>query len=210
MNLKINQHIYESARNLYSDKLYYHNFDHVIDVLDNAEKILKQCDNKNITYNKKIIYHAILFHDAGYDIDHLKNGFNNKETYSAFLAETILLDLGESKEHVEEVTQAILCTHMGGECYSNNEMLVRAADLLGLTAPYSEFKDKAIDLYKERELLSGEKIPWEQYKDEASNIIRKFLKPQIKLDIDLFSGGNYMFQTKVLDNVNKLMEDTID
>lgn len=210
MNLKINDHIYNSARDLYNNKLHYHNFSHVIDVLDNAEKLLKECDSQNITYDKKVICHAILFHDAGYAIDHLKKGFDNKEAYSAFLAKTVLSDFGECKEHIEEVMQAVLCTHMDAECDSTNDMVVRAADLLGMIAPYNQFKIKAVDLYKERELMTGQNISWEQYRTEASNIIRKFLKPPIKLNIELFSGDNCIFKTSILDNVDKLTKDSID
>ena len=210
MNLVINDNIYKSARNLYSDKLHYHNFSHILDVLDNAEKILKQCDIQNITYNKKIICHAVLFHDAGYIKDHRKKGYRDKESYSAFLAENVLSDSGESEEHVEEVIKAILCTRMDAVCNSNNDMIVRAADLLGLAAPYSQFKSKAIDLYKERELMSGKKITWEEYKDEACNIIRNFVKPRIQLNIELFAQDNHMFQTKVNQNLDKLMKDTIN
>lgn len=210
MILKINEHIYKSARDLYNDKLHYHNFGHVIDVLDNAKTILKECDSNNIAYDTKVICHAILFHDAGYYLDHLKKGFDNKEACSAFLAETILFDSGECKRHIKEVTQAVLCTHMNAVCESTNEMVVRAADLLGMVAPYSQFKSKAIDLYKERELITGEAIAWEQYRDEAANVIRIFLKPPIKLNIDLFSGDNCIFRTKILENVDKLIKDTID
>ena len=210
MNLKISEQIYSSARDLYNDKLHYHNFGHVQDVFDNAEKILEQCDINNIDYDKKIVGHAILFHDAGYYLDHLEKGFENKEIYSAFLAESVLLESGESKEHIEEVMQAILCTHMDAICYSSNDMIVRAADLFGLAAPYSEFKSKAIDLFNEREVMTGETIPWEKYRKEASNIIRKFVEPPIKLNIDLFSGDNCIFRTRVFDNVNKLEKDTID
>ena len=210
MNLIINDDIYNSARSLYSDKLHYHNFSHISDVLDNAEKILEQCDIQNITYNKKVVFHAVLFHDAGYIKNHIEKGYKDKESYSAFLAETILSDSGESKEYIQEVSQAILCTRMNSECHSNNDMIVRAADLYGLAAPYSQFKSKAIDLYKERELMSGQKISWEEYKVEACNIIRKFIKPRIQLNIELFAQDNSMFQEKVLQNLDKLMKDTID
>ena len=150
MNFKIDENIYSSARDLYNGKLHYHNFSHILDVLDNAEKILKQCDNQNISYDRKIVSHAILLHDAGYYSNHLDKGFDTKEAYSASLAETILSDFGESKEHIEAVAQAILATHMHAVCDSYNDMVVRAADLLGLAAPYNEFKSKAVDLYKER------------------------------------------------------------
>jgi predicted metal-dependent HD superfamily phosphohydrolase len=210
MNLKTSDSIYNNARNLYSNKLHYHNFDHVIDTLNNAKNIIKKCDDKNIIYDEKIISHAILFHDAAYDVDSIKKGFKSKESYSAFLAANILSEQDESENHIKQVINAILCTKIDAKCRSNNEKIVRAADLLGLASPYPEFKKKSVDLYKEREFLSGEKITWTQYKKETFNIIRKFLEPRIELDIEMFSSANYMFHTRVFQNLDKLMKDTID
>lgn len=210
MKLKTTNHIYNSASNYYSDKLHYHNFSHIKETLNYAENILKECDSKKVNYDKKVVCHAILFHDAGYNLDHTKKGFKNKESYSAVLAEYALSDAGESQEHIEKVTRAILCTHMNGECETNDDAIVRAADLSGLAAPYTEFINKSIALFKERELLSGEKISWDQYKKEAIGVIRGFLKQEIKLDIELFSKGNYIFHTKVFDNLDNLMQDKMD
>ncbi len=210
MNLKNSDGIYCSARNLYSDKLHYHNFSHINDVLDYAEVILKQCNTQNISYDKKIITHAILFHDAGYIEDHKNKGFKDKESYSAFLAETILLDADESEKHIAAVSQAILATRMDALCQSNNDMVVRAADLYGLIAPYNQFKNKTIALYKEREFMSGKKITWEEYKGEACDIIKQFIASPIQLDIELFQHNNDKFHSKVSENIDKLIEDKID
>lgn len=209
MKLQTTDHIYNSAINFYSDKLHYHNFSHIKDTLSHAEKILCECDANRVNYDIKVIRNAILFHDAGYYLDHSREGFKNKETYSASLAEMVLSDAGETQEHIEKVTHAILCTHIDGVCQTNDDAIVRAADLYGLAAPYSDFIKKSIALYKEREIMSGEKITWDQYKQEAYNIISGFIKPEIKLDIDLFSNKNYMFHLKVFHNLEKLMEDKI-
>ena len=210
MKLRTTDSIYDSANDLYSDNLFYHNFDHVNETIANAEKILEECDRKSISYDEKIVCHAILFHDAGYHVNHVKKGFESKESYSAYLAENILSNHGETKKHIEEVVSAILCTQIDAACDSYNQMIVRAADLLGLISPYMEFKSKSVALFYERELLSGEKITWEQYKNEAFKIIHNFLKPKINLDIELFSKGNYMFHAKVFHNLDTLMKDTID
>ncbi|MGB1800110.1 MAG: hypothetical protein ACPHLK_04685 [Gammaproteobacteria bacterium] len=209
MKLQTTDHIYNSAVNYYSDKLHYHNFSHIKDTLNHAENILKECDSKKITYDVKVVCHAILFHDAGYNLNHSEKGFKNKESYSAVLAENALSAVGESEEHIKKVTRAILSTHMDGKCQTNDDAIVRAADLSGLAAPYTDFIDKSIALFKERQYLSGEKISWEQYKKEASAIICGFLKSKIELDTDLFSKGNDMFHRKVLDNLDKLMQSNI-
>lgn len=209
MKLQTTEHIYNSASNYYSDELHYHNFSHIKDTLNYAESILEECDSKKISYDKKVVCHGILFHDAGYNLNHSEKGFNSKESYAAVLAENALSAAGESQEHIEKVTRAILATHMSGECQTNDDAIVRAADLSGLAAPYSGFINKSIALFKEREYMSGEKISWDKYKNEASDIIHGFLKSEIKLDIDLFSKGNSLFHEKVFGNLDKLMQHKI-
>lgn len=210
MKLLTTDHIYNSAINYYSDELHYHNFSHIKETLNYAENILAECDSKKITYDVKVVCHAILFHDAGYNLDHFKEGFKDKESYSAVLAKSVLLDAGESQEHIEKVMQAILCTRMNGECQTNDDAIVRAADLSGLAAPYTDFIAKSIALFKEREFLSGEKISWNQYKKEVFGVIRGFLKQKIKLNTGLFTERNYMFQTKVFHNLDNFMQSKIN
>ena len=210
MNLKTSDTIFNSERVLYSTELHYHNFNHVVDTLNYAKDIIKKCDDKNIEYDKKIICHAILFHDVAYDVDSSKKGFKNKESYSAFLAAKVLSEQGEHIDHIEEVIKAILCTNIDAKCHSNNQKIVRAADLSGLVSPYPEFKKKTVDLYKERVFLLGKKISWTQYKTETFKIIEKFLELRIELDIEMFSYANYMFHNRVFQNLDKLMKDTIE
>lgn len=210
MKLQTTDHIYNSARHYYSDRLHYHNFSHIKETLNYAKSILKECDSKEITYDVKVVYHAILFHDAGYGLNHFEKGFKNKESYSAVLAENVLLAAGESKEHMEKVMRAILATHINGECQTSDDAIVRAADLSGLAAPYTDFMKNSIALFKEREYLSGEKISWSQYKKEVFDVIRSFLKQKIMLDIGLFTKSNYMFHAKVFHNLDNLMQEKID
>ena len=64
----------------------------------------------------------------------------SKESYSAFLAANVLSDHGEQINHVEEVIKAILCTNIDAKCHSNNQKIVRAANLSWLVSPYHEFE----------------------------------------------------------------------
>ncbi len=210
MNLKTNDPIYTSAQQYYSDKLDYHNFRHIIDTLNAAENLLLQCDEKNINYDKQVIRHAILFHDAGFAENHRQNGYESKEDYSADLASSILADTGETEQHIDAVVTAILSTKMHATCNSTNDSIVRAADLSGLASDYAYFKSKSIDLYKEREYMTGKSIEWEEYKQEVYEIINNFLQCQIVLDVDIFADGNSVFRQKVSDNLEKLMKDAID
>ncbi len=210
MSLKTTDYIYKSAQHLYSDRLDYHNFQHIIDVFSSAEYLLQQCDKNDIRYDKQIICHAILFHDAGFIDDHRKEGYACKEDYSAYLAASILAEAGEKTQHIDAVADAILSTKMHATCRSTNENIVRAADLAGLASNYNVFKSKSIDLYKEREFITGETISWEQFKNEAYEAVQHFVQFRIELDVDIFSDGNTVFRQKVFDNLDKLKKDSID
>lgn len=197
----------EIAASLYSTYLPYHNFQHIRDVLTAGDIILFECKKSGIGFNEPVIYHSILFHDAGYHENHEENGFDSKESYSASLAENILIDQGYSKTHILQVKQAIMSTQMNAECKSTEEQIVRAADLYGLMAAYPDFKEKSVALYNERQLLSGMKISWNEYKKETYSIIHFFLKYNIKLGIGLYQGERDKFRQTAYRNLDLLMEE---
>ena len=91
-----NKQLEAQARALYSDALPYHNFDHIQDTLQSAAMVVERCQEEHIRIDAEVVYFALLFHDAGYQDDHLARGFATKERYSAALAEPILRHHGVS------------------------------------------------------------------------------------------------------------------
>lgn len=195
------------AASLYSSRLPYHNFQHIRDVLIAGDVILLECKKNGIDFNESVIYHAILFHDAGYHEDHETNGYDSKESYSASLAENILNDEDYSEMHILQVKQAIMSTHMHGHCKSTEDQVVRAADLYGLMAAYADFREKSVALYHEGQMLRGENIGWDEYKKETCSIVNSFLKHKIKLNIGLYQGEPDKFQQAAHKNLELLMEE---
>ena len=122
------------ARALYSATLPYHNFDHIQDTLQAAGKVIERCREENIRIDTEVVYYALLFHDAGYQDDHLAHGFASKERYSVALAEPILRRHGVNATQVEKTVAAILATERDAVCVSAEQKAVRAADLSGLAA----------------------------------------------------------------------------
>ena len=201
------EYLEKHAASLYSAHLPYHNFQHIHDVLRAGDLVLFECKKNGIDFNESVIYHAILFHDAGYHENHDTNGYDSKESYSASLAENILTDKDYSEKHILQVKQAIMSTQMHAQCKSTEEYIVRAADLYGLMAVYAEFREKSVALYHERQMLSGVNISWDEYKKQTYSIINHFLKYKIELDINLYRGKQDEFRQKAYRNLALLMEE---
>ena len=56
----------EEVKKLYSPSLPYHNFQHVIDTITAAEKIIQRCNTEGTRVDGQVVYLALLFHDAAY------------------------------------------------------------------------------------------------------------------------------------------------
>jgi predicted metal-dependent HD superfamily phosphohydrolase len=196
------------AAQLYDRKLQYHNFDHIRYVLEEGEKIVARCRKEAVSIDEKIIYYAILFHDAGFIDDHLKKGFDSKEAYSADLAVRTLQGNGLDQEMVRKVRQAIMATHVDAVCESNEDKAVRAADLSGLAADYAFFKKNTIDLKNEYEMMSGRKLTWDDWKHMASQRIEMFLREELELTSDYYNeNGESKFHVNTRENIKRLMQD---
>ena len=192
---------------LYSTHLPYHNFQHIHDVLKAGDIILFECKKNGIDFNEAVIYHAILFHDAGYHENHKEYGYDSKESYSASLAGDILTQEAYSEIHIRQVKQAIMATHMDGQCESIEDQVVRAADLYGLMAAYADFREKSVALYHEKQMLNGVNISWDEYKEEVCTIINRFLKHKIELSIGLYQGEPDKFCRATYSNLDLLMKE---
>ena len=104
--------IEQRASAMYRSKLPYHNFGHAITVTRYAERIVEKCKREGVPLDEKVVYYALIFHDAGYHEDHLALGFETKEAYSAHLSEHALRDYGVDEETINKVKIAILATHV--------------------------------------------------------------------------------------------------
>jgi predicted metal-dependent HD superfamily phosphohydrolase len=148
---------------MYELKMPCHNFGHAITVTRHSEIIIEQCRRENVSLDEKTVYYALIFHDAGYQEDHLAKGFESKEAYSADLSEHALRDYGADKQIINKVKIAILRTRIDARCYSNEDKAVRASDLSGLAAEYDVFKLNSIRLKDEYELMHGENVNWKDW-----------------------------------------------
>ena len=203
--------IKQTAAGLYSSSLPYHNFNHALAVVREAENIIGKCRSEGVPVDGDIVLLATLFHDAGFHEDHGHLGFPSKEAYSAELARRDLLSRGLAPQFVDRVCEAILSTHCDGVCQNNESKAVRAADLAGLAAEYSVFKRNTVRLKHEHELLSRTPAPWPEWRDRAIQRVELFLRQDLSLTHDYFDAeGESVFHRRTRENLRRLQADPND
>jgi len=199
-----------SARKLYSKKLAFHNFFHVIETLKFANQIVHSLVTKLSTLNLETIYYALLFHDAGYIEDQTCLGYADKESYSATLAEEYLLGRGMSPVDVSKVTRAIKATHINAECRNLEEEVVRGADISGMAAPYNEFLEMSRAIRAEQEYLIGAKISWADWVRGSEVHLKPYLYEKISCG-ELFIKSNEpsLFNQRLTSNIKQLKQEIV-
>lgn len=196
----------EAAAALYDPALPYHNFGHARAVAAEGERIVGHCRAADIPIDADVVHYACLLHDAGYRDDHASLGFDSKEAYSAHLAGEVLDRCGVDARTVAAVRQAILSTHCDARCASIEDRVVRAADLSGLAREFADFRDDALRLKREHELMTGEHISWERWREEACRRIAAFLRERLDLipeDVD--TSGESVLAVRARENMRRLL-----
>lgn len=100
---QVKQHILEFLRAGLPLHLYYHSYEHVLDVLSAAEVLIREeglGDSES-----ELLRVAILFHDSGFTIDskeHEKSGCD--------IARSMLPDFGYAKAEIERICSIIMAT----------------------------------------------------------------------------------------------------
>ncbi len=164
------------AANHYDPALPYHNFGHIRVALAAGDDIVTRCRARRQPLDEAATYYAILFHDAGYQEDQKAKGFAHKEDYSAKLAQDALTEKLVPPATIQLACEAIRATRKGYDGRLTPEsMVVRAADLCQLAAPYPIFKANTVNLWREHERMSKEKMPWDQWKKKAIPEVEFFL-----------------------------------
>ncbi|MEX2524668.1 MAG: HD domain-containing protein [Gammaproteobacteria bacterium] len=200
--------IEKRAAALYDDRLPYHNFDHVMRVLAAGKELMEKCRRGNIPFDEEAVHYAILLHDAGFHEDHVALGFDSKEAYSADLARDLLNELAVPKSVIDKVVSAILCTHVDGYCRTVEDKIVRQADISGMGSDYEQFREDAVNLKQELELLSGKQISWEEWKTQAKERINLYLREDTGLvSKDYDAHGAPVFHNRVRENLKAMMSD---
>lgn len=206
-----NEVIEKQVAELYDSSMPYHNFAHAQSVLDESRQIIDKCKTEGIFVADDVVYYACLLHDAGYHEDEKEKGFSSKEAYSAHLAEQLLNSHSIPADTVDAVKTAIMSTHRDGVCKSNEDKVVRAADLSGLAANYEIFKNNTKKLKQEYFLLYGQNIEWQTWRQKAVDVIEQFLREDMPLTEDYYNpDGESVFHLKARENLQRLLNDDVE
>ncbi|MGQ0658666.1 MAG: hypothetical protein ACT4NU_11340 [Chromatiales bacterium] len=169
------------AARLYGEALPYHNFRHALEAVCVGAEIVARCRTEGVPIDERVVYYALLFHDAGYHEDHVAMGHATKEDYSAALAAAVLRERGAPDDTIKEVVAAILATHRDAVFVTTEQKAVRAADLAGLAANYERFRTNSENLKTEWELLHKRSISWCEWISRATGVIEFVLTQDIRL-----------------------------
>jgi predicted metal-dependent HD superfamily phosphohydrolase len=193
---------------LYDAALPYHNFRHALSVAAEGDRIVDRCRAAGIAIDADVVHYACLLHDAGYRDNHTARGFESKEAYSAHLAADVLGRCGVDAGTVAAVREAILSTHCDARCATLEARAVRAADLSGLAAEYASFRDDALKLKREHELMTGEQVSWESWRQEACDRIAAFLRERLDMTpADVDPGGESALVVRARANMRRLLDE---
>jgi predicted metal-dependent HD superfamily phosphohydrolase len=120
--LKAEQYILKKLESELPKDLYYHAFQHTLDVRDAAEKIAKAegVEGEELMMLKT----AAIFHDAGFIHEYFKN-----ESIGAQMAKDILPKFGYSDAQINEIEKMILATAIPQNPRTLPEMILCDADL---------------------------------------------------------------------------------
>jgi predicted metal-dependent HD superfamily phosphohydrolase len=203
-----NPHLEKVAAELYSDEMPYHNFIHVLGALAAGEILVDRCLSEGVPINAKVVYYALLFHDAGYHEDHISKGFTSKEEYSVHLAVQCLRAEAIPEDTIERVVAAILSTQRDAKFTSNEDKAVRAADLAGLASDYKTFRSNAEKLRQEEETLTGRKVAWDEWKTAVKETIEFYLSQEIRFThSDACADHSASFHTRAKQNLLRLLSE---
>ncbi len=119
---KAKQHILDFLRLELPPTLYYHSYNHVLDVLNAAEVYL---ESEGVAHrDAELLRVAVLFHDSGFTIDSREH-----EKLSCDIARKKLPEFGFNAEEIEKICSIILATKYPQSPHDLLEKIICDADL---------------------------------------------------------------------------------
>jgi uncharacterized protein len=151
----------------FSEKLYYHNLHHILDVLDAAENIARKENIQN--HEMELLRVAVLFHDVGFIV----NSVNHEEIGCTMVRES-LPGFGYTQEEIDTICGMILATKYPHQPKNLLEEIICDADLDYLGR--DDFFSIGQTLYRELHahgIVSNEQ-EWNRMQEEFLNSHRYF------------------------------------
>jgi uncharacterized protein len=136
------------------DYLFYHNFDHTLNVFDAADKLCKAALLDREEAEDLML--AAAFHDVGY-IEY----YHNNESVAASRAEESLTKEGFSQLRITRISNMILCTSLSVQPVTRLEKLMCDSDMAYLAdIDYLQWADKLLREWRTVGLFSSDSQKW--------------------------------------------------
>jgi len=208
---ELNQALESYIRERYSgpDKLPYHNWDHVQETRRSLRELAARCRQYGIDFDFYAVDNAALCHDLLFWVEHEPLGFRSKEELAGDYSFNLLRQLGGSVEHAEKVRQIVYATHARVTPENIEEIIMRAADLKGLTADYKVFKQNTLRLHEEHRLLSGDELSFDDFAKKSLNHLALYAIHFFNLTPSAFTDGSSDWHKRVLENAIALLSDVM-
>lgn len=197
----------------YSDSNPYHNWNHILEVEEYAERFLVRCQRCGVTVDKFVLLASIYLHDAHISVP--PNFFftsgsspapiTSREMFAAEFARQWLTERFHLPEElVDRVYGTILATHVSVVPQTPEQMLMRAADIANLGGPYDSFGANWERLLEEYPLMTGASISRKEFALKTASFLALYLWLRIELTPRYFNArGASAFHTDALCNITR-------
>lgn len=160
------------AQAYYNPRLPYHNWNHALEVMADADDLLynrmggKQGDAPATRISRHLTLIAAAWHDSFHDRK-VPREFRSKEQYQAHIARTALTGILTGPE-LDEVEIAIQGTEIGARPASEMATVLHFADIANMAASYDDFFEHSKLLWMERGMPD-----WDRFKQGSETIINQ-------------------------------------
>ena len=196
------------AAKVHSSNLPYHNWEHTLDVLSRAMDFADECEDNNTPVNRKVLFGAALFHDAFFEEDPSRRGFDSKESHSAAIFSYQAEFYGFTPEEVALGKQAIMSTKLGSRPETIEDKILVRSDIDNIGGDYNEsFLPNTQKAYNEAIRRPDEAIS-DGFKQGTAILLSKYLTNNLSLGD--FDKSYDHWQAQSFNNLLKLLETTED
>lgn len=169
------------AARVHASSLPYHNWEHTLDVLSRAMDFADECENNNTPVDRKVLLGAALFHDAFFEEDPSRRGFDSKESHSAAIFSFQAEFYGFTKEQIELGKQAIMATKLGSKPETIEDRILVRADIDNVGGDYEgSFLPNTQKVYDEAIRRSDETIS-DGFKERTAILLSQYLSNDLSL-----------------------------
>jgi hypothetical protein len=194
------------AAKVHSSNLPYHNWEHTLDVLSRTMDYADECEDNNTPVNRKVLFAAALFHDAFFEEDPSRRGFDSKESHSAAIFSYQAEFYGFSQEEIELGKQAIMATKLGNKPQTIEDRILVRADIDNVGGDYEDsFLPKTQLVHDEAMRRSGESIS-DSFKERTAILLSQYLANNLSLGD--FDKSYDHWQGQAFNNLLKLVTTT--